>query len=474
MKRFMYVLITGCLLSASASFAAADFELTKEVALRLEREFRSSLVEELFRMNNKEDELEPDNVEYTMLEYDKDGACWGPVGLWQLVVPGDDTIYLMIMWNNYDDAYWLLLGSEDGENFQVRQRPDHTLGMTLFHHLNQFWVRQVDLDRDGVPEVLVGSGPAEEPAILYVYRWTGDSLHLITPMQPPPPDLGPSILPSGISVEYASEVLSWKDKVVIADQDHDGVAELIAYPDLVNEVVGEYDDGTPEVGPVAKSPTRVFKMVDGRYRLWKEIPPDEPNPVGVKVPAVVQPGTISYSALSSAGKGTLRIFLSSPPAPLTLDTVDRNSFEYLVNNTELSFKKLWPNTRYPDQESANDVWGGVPVRRRELSGGQWEINPSSPALPSPDWEQEFAFVGPYLEFRIRKDVVFPFLLARADAYFEKHPLKQQVVLSIPISGDLPKEKSLVAGAFVVIKHSPKASSGEGTTAHSGSKSSGGP
>ena len=123
----------------------------------------------------------------------------------------------------------------------------------------------------------------------------------------------------------------------------------------------------------------------------------------------------------------------------------------LFGDTGVSFMKRWTINRYHTEESANFEWGGCPVKQAPKQGqGPWTVNPSDPAVPSPDGATEYHFVGPYLELELPRSAVFPYLLQAATDAFAKEPTRVTYFIEVPISGKMKNGKLAAVSALVCI------------------------
>lgn len=370
------------------------------------------------------------------------------MGYKEIHFPSDPKTYVMLFWLDRSHVtYWRLLASSDAKTFQLIQDSN---AFFVFPALYPVWVALADLDGDGIPEVLLQGGGGGSVTGMYIFAWRGGQLVLISPTDDYP-----------VYNKFArpplvfTQIYSDDNDVVLQDLDGDGKAEIIAYPNLMNQPVGTNPNGTPEISPVAQGPNRIFKLDStGVYKLWKTVPADDPVPVTVPSIAVVHPGTIPLSELSNTkGGGDLRVFVSHPAGTsYAVDDFVTTSFSFDVTKTPVAFKKRWDNQAYPDLSRGNREWLGVPVcQAARPSQGEWNVNPSDPTYPSPDPTMEFHFLGPYLELRLDKSVVYPFLLQRATADFAKDPAKTTTFVEVPISGKMKDGKLAAVGAIVCVK-----------------------
>ncbi len=377
------------------------------------------------------------------------GPFSGNMGYRELHFPSDSSTYVLVYWLTRDHlVYWRLFSSTGANGFSAIQDSQVFYGLSAFRNI---WFATADLDMDGVPEVLLQEGGTDAVTGLFVFAWRGCQLSLITPLFSfPVSHAGAHRNP----VILETDIHSTDNAVVLQDLDGDGKAEIIAYPDLSLKKVTN-DDGREEKIPTPVSATRIFKLDStGVYILWKEVPAGEPLPVTVPSIAVVHPGTIPLSELAnSKGGGDLRVFVSHPVGTTyTVDDFVTTSFALEATGTALGFNKRWDNQRFPDLSMGNREWMGVPVRQEaRAKQGEWNVNPSDPAYPSPDAGMEFHFLGPYLELRVSKSALFPYLLERATAEFAKDPTKNAVFIEVSISGKMKDGKLAAVGGIACVR-----------------------
>ena len=60
-------------------------------------------------------------------------------------------------------------------------------------------------------------------------------------------------------------------------------------------------------------------------------------------------------------------------------------------------------------------------------------------------------MAPYLELRLPKSAVFPYLLQAATDAFAKDPARQTYFIEVPISGKMKSGKLAAVGAMVCVK-----------------------
>jgi hypothetical protein len=444
--RTLLIALVGCM-TVGVAVAPAQ-TVTDEVAASLATAFcPPALVTDDTRQGYPDEAL--GNPLQQMESHRLDGCGWsGYMGYKEIHLPNDAKTYVLLFWrdDSWSDVCWRLLGSADGKTFQLVQDSN---AYYTFDAGEAVWVALADLDGDGVPEVLFQGGNCSDVLGMYVFAWRGGQLVLISPRD----DTVTSHSFAGVPF-VVGQIHSQMNRIVLQDLDGDGKAEIVACPDLMNKVFGTNSDGSPEVGPAPFSPTRVFKLDStGFYKLSQQIPADQPFPIAVPGIAVIHPGTIPLSQIANAkGGGDLRVFVSHPAGTTyTVDGFDTASFAFDPTKTPLTFTKRWDNHQYPDLSKGNREWMGVPVRQTaRASQGVWNVDPSDPTYPSPDPTMEFHFLGPYLELRIAKSAVYPFLLERANADFAKDPTKTSTFIEVPISGKMKGGKLAAIGAIVCV------------------------
>lgn len=367
--------------------------------------------------------------------------------------PGDPRQLVLLYWcEESGEIWWRVVGRTGGGPFTLVQDGEGWYEMTPYDTIEPWYS---DLDNDGTPELLLSSGERNAMTTLFVFKWQGGQLVRISPKARPDDNFGPALL---YYISAAPDILSSVleqsingSGIVLEDLDGDGKAEIIVGPDkeavIKKDATGRMIDRTWK----AVTPTRIYHLVNGAYVFWKEAPADDPYPIAVPSFAVLHPGTLAFSELSSPGNGDLQVFVSHPAGAATVDDIDTSSFTY--NGSALLFKKRWANQKQPDTTSANWEWENCPVKQTAAKGqGEWNPSPEDPFLPSPDGKTEYHFVAPYLEFRLARSAVFPYLLQQAQAAFAKEPSRQNYFIEIPISGKMKNGKLAAVSALVCIKN----------------------
>jgi hypothetical protein len=434
-ERALVVAAIGLLASTIASAALSPAEVAG-----IERTCRPSVVTDLFRDDT---EHLPDLFDRTPTNalvswFPEAGE---PVGYAELQLSNDAEPLLLLLWSDRSqDTFWRLLRL-GGQTYSVVQ---DSAVLLVRGELEGIHVRVTDLDGDGTNEVVLEGGSPSVVRRLWAYAWRDGGLRLITPLFPDDGTQAGYPLPSVLTA-----VESESNNVVLDDLDDDGKAEIIAGPS------GERYPVNPEQTDWAWrywEGTRIFKLVDGEYKLWKEVPADDPYPVSLPGIGVVHPGTIPYSELSSSGGGDLRVFVSHPPDSYTVDDYDPASFETTPIRTKVDVKKRWTNQDYPDLSLGNYAWQGCPLRKSPRPAAEeWTVNPSKPAYPSPDEGYELRFLGPYLELRLPRDPVKAFLKNQADQVFAEDAAANKAWVEIPLMAKMKDGKLARIGAIVCVK-----------------------
>ncbi|MEW5765288.1 MAG: FG-GAP repeat domain-containing protein [Acidobacteriota bacterium] len=367
----------------------------------------------------------------------------------ELPFPGESRQLVLLYWcETTGEIWWRLVGRVGSGDFSLLQEGEGWYETTPYDIVEP-WL--TDLDADGVPELLLCSGERHSMTTLFVFRWQGGRLVRITPRSLADEDGDP--YEAGIvvsSMECEDMIHFGCSGIHLEDLDGDGKAEIIVGP--VREPEIKRDEEGREIDRTYRSitGTRIFHLVNGVYELWREAAPDDPYPITVPAYGVFHPSTLPLSELSNPSNGKLRVFVSDPAGPATVDDYETGRFKY--QETALSFKKRWTNHKQPDTTSANFEWGGCPVKQAARQGqGEWQVNPSDPAVPSPDGATEYHFVGPYLELEISRSAVFPYLLQAATDAFAKEPNRDKYFIEVPLSGKMKSGKLAAVSALVCIK-----------------------
>lgn len=381
---------------------------------------------------------------------------------------------------------WVLVESKDqGKTWEAVQDSGVYLemGNTPFPDSVGGYLAQVDVDLDGTPEVVVAYGKHDPRAggeDIFIYAFRDGRLELISPAEVREGDLFAKEC-TGRNVEVSTELSSPNNRVYLDDVDRDNVAEVVVMPglrDWIDELDGSWEEYSGAPGPHCRAcvemdePIRVYKLKNGKYELWKEIDRKEDFPFGHPALGVFHPGVVTYSQLKNGqGLGELRVFVSTPAIgwvarkpPKTVDDYDLTSFVVEFNGKPLRFRKKWENKRFPElgkgDQVVNGVWVSELVRK---SCGPWEVNPAEPAYPHPDRCREYAFVGPYVEFSVRREDVADFLLRSAEKrYSEQETLKAQgaplpgpereeVFVQVDILGSMKNGKRVLVPALIGVK-----------------------
>lgn len=372
----LVVLSYGCWNADSARAGSQYPNVTVDdaTAARLEVLFRPAQVTRMVEfIDNPEFLADPTR---DMGFHDLDGFFSGHMGYRELRFPGDSRRHVLLLWHiGTGGLYWVLLSADSNAPFTLSQDP----GVFLAFNQGLVGVRDADLDADGVPEVMLQGGPAGSAEVLFVYRWSDGKLSLISPLDP---DQGRPAF-DDLPETWASALQTVRNSIRIEDVDGDGKAEIITLPQILREKRAGTNPGTDPIW-TALTPTRVYRLSEGRYALWKEIPANERMPLAVPSIAVVHPGTLPSSELDAKGGGELRVFVSRPPEPYSVDDLVPASFSFDVNGAKLAFAKRWDNKKLPDLTKGNREWLGVPVKQepRAKRGGV-ERQPGRPDLPEP-------------------------------------------------------------------------------------------
>ena len=419
------------LISLLLSLAAATQDITLEKAAQLAQQFLPDPVRTFYSTGVFDDSKQFQNPLEEIERSERNHQ--GSINYLSFQMTGDPAQYVLLAWGGHiaQGAYLRLLKSTDGgQTFVVAQDLPY-----WYQPVGWVWnVRLQDITGDGVPELLLES----EDDMLVVFAWRSGAFVCVTP---PDPEAG--TFPPFFETSFHSS-----GGVELEDADGDGKAEVVVYAWVGNERDDPNSDESWHT--VYYGTTKIYKYNGTAYVLWKELPATDSYPVNVPSIAVIHPGTLPLSELSSPGNGDLQVFVSHPAGTNTVDDMDASTLTY--NGTKLDVKKRWPNTKQPSTASANWEWGGCPVKQTAPKGqGEWNPSPEDPYLPSPDGKTDFHFVAPYLEFRLARSAVFPYLLQAATAAFAKDPSRQTYFVEIPISGKMKSGKLAAISALVCVK-----------------------
>jgi hypothetical protein len=149
---------------------------------------------------------------------------------------------------------------------------------------------------------------------------------------------------------------------------------------------------------------------------------------------------------------------------MTVDDYDVGSFVVDFNGKPLKFRKKWENKRFPELGKGDQVVNGVWVYELLRKGcPPWEVNPAEVAYPHPDPCREYAFVGPYMEFSVRREDVADFILRSAEKRYSeqetrkaqgaplKGPEREVVFVQVDILGSLKSGKRVLVEALIGVK-----------------------
>lgn len=332
--------------------------------------------------------------------------------------------------------YWVLIESkDDGKTWEKRQESEGRLAYTGGRDAyGDGWLSQADVDQDGLPEVIINmdGAPPDPPWAMFIYAWRNGKLELISPIHEVSNEASWCVDVPQIFTALDSP----GNEVVLKDVDHDGKAEVVVNPpmrDWDEEKDGSWEEYSGNAGPrcrscVADGPYRIFKLENGKYKFWKEVPQSEPFPAEHPALAVFHPGTVTFSELEKAqGSAGLRIFVSKPADGWLvgqqgpgIEGYDLASFKLEHNRKPLKYEKIWENKKFPDNKVANDVIAGVwPYQSILDPCGVWQVNPEQPAFPHQDPCRKHYFVGPYVEFSVRWGDVAPFIQEQARKELER-------------------------------------------------------
>ena len=436
-------------LSALVVFAVTVFpcEVDKDKGAQLLIQFLPQEVVDDFSENGHSELLEPSTVRYELGYFKEplDHAVHelGPQSNYvDFTLPNDSKCYVFLFWMLGPSVYWRLVSSQSDGQFALVQDCEGWYETTQMN-IAQFWFS--DLDNDAFPELLLCSGEKRKMTALYVFKFQNGKLVRITPDTSI--DQWGYPLPNGYVGTPMIQSINGSG-IYLEDLDSDKKAEIIVGPDREEEWLDEAHEENRIWH--STTPTRVYHLVNGVYVYWKDLSAGDQYPIAVPSSAVFHPGTIPFSELSSPGKGEIGVFICHPPGDASVDDVNTGTLNY--KTFPLTFKKRWPNQKQPDITSANWSFESCPVKRVPADKkGEWNPSPEDPYFPSPDNITEFHFVGPYLEFRISRSVIFPYLVEMAKAAFNKEPERTEYFISVPISGKMKNDKLLSVSAFVCIK-----------------------
>ena len=450
---FAFLFALGSLVGGEPAGAQ---NLTVEEGVRLLQRF---LPDQVVQERQKNDQLEHGEFTFeemveTLSDYKNHsdaptrvsyvGPFWN---YFELPYGGPGRPLVLLYWcETSGEIWWRLVGRAAGGDFSLIQEAEGWYETTPYDLVQ---VRLADLDGDGTPELLLFSGESYSMTTLFAFRWQDQRLVRITPRKLY--DIDGPYSPEIVVSEMGFDDME-NSGIHLADLDEDGKAEIIVGPD--REKVYKYDaEGNrleDDITWRSTTPTRIFRMVNGVYELWREAPPDDPYPISVPSIGAFHPSTLPLSELSHPGNGKMRVFVSHPAGTATVDDYETGQFRF--QGTALPFKKRWSNEKQPDTASANYEWDDCPVKQAAKEGrGEWQVNPSDPALPSPDGKTEYHFVGPYLELEIGRSAVFPYLLEAATAAFARDPQKETTFVEVPLKGRMKNGKLAVVRALACIR-----------------------
>jgi len=362
---------------------------------------------------------------------------------------GDNSKYLLVAWNYGSDIYLRLFRSSDAVNYVLFQDFPQTYAWGGASDSTPYiCFRQEKLTNSVNPEILLSNG-IRDMSTLVVFQWRNGKLV----------DIAQEDKFIGNSTIIPKFCTSMEMEVVLQDLDDDNKAEIIVYPYGKREPVFA-DPNKPNLTDndivdwdwVFDGPLKIYKYDGSLYVLWQELPFSFDDPYPITVPAIgaFHPSTIPLTELNNPGNGKIKIFVSHPAGNYTVDDIDTSKFAY--KGSTINFKKKWNNNKYPDATSANSEWYGCPVRQANRQGqGEWQINPSDPAIPAPDGEMEYHYVGSYLELELSRTLIYPGLLTEAQQFFAKGTDKQYYYGIIQSSGKMKNGKLLSVSAFICIK-----------------------
>lgn len=381
----------------------------------------------------------------------------------------------------YVDDWVLIESKDDGKTWEAVQDAGASLEYSRYRlKPPSGMLAQADVDLDDVPEVLIGCAgdPREGFEDLFIYAFRDGRLVLISPAK-----TGQSLDEEcyGRKLYIETELSSPANRAFLDDVDRDNVAEVVVMPGLRDwdeRIDGSWEEYSGSPGPRCRAcvemdqPIRVYKLTNGKYQLWKEIDRREDFPFGYPALGVFHPGVVTYSQLKNGqGLGELRVFVSTPAIGwvergprMTVDDYDVGSFVVDFNGKPLKFRKKWENKRFPELGKGDQVVNGVWVYELLRKGcPPWEVNPAEVAYPHPDPCREYAFVGPYMEFSVRREDVADFILRSAEKRYSeqetrkaqgaplKGPEREVVFVQVDILGSLKNGKRVLVEALIGVK-----------------------
>jgi len=441
--------VIGCLLFVS--ICATSRNIDEQKINQLAISFLPEAVRTDYEAQNSLDELQ-NPIEQYHYSTDPDEVLVGNFTYLTFQMPDDRAQYLLLAWRGSLDRYFFfrILKSEDGgDTFSIAQDSNKWYGVIGDPPAWRLWLN--DLTGDGIPELLM-ENDSYPGASLDIFQWRNGQFVFICPTE------------NGTGQEqnnYVDSALNSSGGVDIIDIDDDGIPEIVVSREVLNVPDSNPSEEENSFHTEYQSTTKIYEFDGNKYVLWKELPVNDDYPVTVPSLGVVHPGTIPLSELEaqggnsdkgngSGGNSDLRIFVSHPAADSTVDDINISEFKY--KDTPIKVKMSWPNGKYPDVSVANWEWEGCPVKQTaSKSNGEWNPSPNDPWMPSPDGKTEYHFVGPYLELRIPRSVVFPDLLSAAQDYFSENPEKDVYWATIPIDGEMVNGKLLAVDAVVCVK-----------------------
>lgn len=420
------------------------------------------------------------------LLYEPDHRVWGHGGaaFLELHGPWEPAKRYVLLYYFHD---WVLVASKDqGKTWEEVQDSG---GFLSYCHspicdLTGAYLAQVDVDLDDTPEVVIGYGERDPRAggeDLFIYAFRDGRLELISPGTQDEETRDSIKKCHGRNFWVTTELSSPFNRAFLDDVDRDNVAEVVVMPGLRDwdeTIDGSWEEYSGSPGPRCRAcvemdqPIRVYKLKNGRYQLWKEIDRREDFPFGYPALGGFHPGVVTYSQLKNGqGLGELRVFVSTPAIGwvergprMTVDDYDVGSFVVDFNGKPLKFRKKWENKRFPELGKGDQVVNGVWVYELLRKGcPPWEVNPAEVAYPHPDPCREYAFVGPYMEFSVRREDVADFILRSAEKRYSEQetrkaqgaplqgPEREVVFVQVDILGSLKNGKRVLVQALIGVK-----------------------